>query len=375
VRGGRLQRIRELDGLRGVAVLLVVVGHSIHHPSLVLWGPHWGWIGVNLFFVLSGFLITTILFRTVGGSAPLRTFYVRRVLRIFPLYYAVLLVYFAASLCAGTPQPWHTVGTYLFFLQGILQPSITQIRIVPHPAWVIMGFSVLWSLSAEEAFYLLWAPVVVGLRARRGPLLVLLASILLLDPVLRYFYPDAHWIQETFWGQMDSLAAGALLAALWMEPGGEMRSWAQRHRRMLLVVGVALIGCAIWLDLATGAFHKTPLHQRIFNAAEYSLLWAAWSMVLLAVLASTSRATLLARALRAPWLVWLGTISYCLYLVHYPVYLFWRQHVPPAVAVPVALACSLGISACSWRWLEWPAAAWKQKHYPMEKSIVPGAAP
>ncbi len=362
-----MQRIRELDGLRGFAVALVVFGHYIHHPSLRFFGPQWGWIGVNLFFVLSGFLITTILLRA-DEDAPLKKFYARRILRIFPLYYGVLLVYFLASACAGTPQPWNTSVVYLFFLQAILPPTLTHLQIVPHPDWVIMGFSVLWTLSVEELFYLLWAPLVVRTQTRRKRLQQGLVLVLLLTPVLRFFYPDPHWIQESFLGQMDSLAAGALLAVVWKTHVTTLRPWAQKHARSLYGVCGVLLSGAIWIDWATGIPYKASMYLRMFNAAEYTLLWAAWAALLLATLASSGMLRIIPRTLRHRALVWLGSISYCLYLVHYPIFLFWRNYLPHTVALPIALATSLAISALSLRVLEKPLAQWKQRKFPYRES-------
>ena len=157
------QRILELDGLRGIAIAMVLMRHYIHHPSLLLLGPQWGWMGVNLFFVLSGFLITSILLRLTDQPGALKIFYARRSLRLFPLYFLALLVYFVASAGVGTPQPAKTVFLYISFLQAFLPPLVTHLKIVPHPDWVVMGFGVLWSLSVEEYFYVLWASLVGAL--------------------------------------------------------------------------------------------------------------------------------------------------------------------------------------------------------------------
>ena len=365
-----MKRIRELDGLRGIAVALVVLGHYIHHPSLVFLGPQWGWTGVNLFFVLSGFLITTILLRTVEVQGTLQTFYARRTLRIFPLYYLVLAIYFLASASVKTPQPWNTVAVYLFFLQAILPATITHIVIVPHPDWVIMGFSVLWTLSVEELFYLLWAPLVVFTHARRRLLLRFLTCILLLTPLLRFFYPDPRGIQEMFLGQMDCLAAGALLAVGWKDHAEALRPWAQKNAARLYLACGVLIGAAIWIDLATGIPYKTPLQMRLFNAPAYTLLWAAWGALLLATLACSGGPQRLPRLLRSRFLGWLGKISYCLYLVHYPIFLFWRDYLPHSVALPVALVTSLVVSALSWKLLEGPIARWKEGSFQYKKPLT-----
>ncbi|MHB8303097.1 MAG: acyltransferase family protein [Acidobacteriaceae bacterium] len=360
------QRTPELDGLRGTAILLVLMRHYVHHPSLLLLGPQWGWMGVNLFFVLSGFLITSILLRIAGQSksserpATLKTFYARRSLRLFPLYFLALVVYFFASAVVGTPQPLRTLLLYVTFLQAFLPPLVTHLQIVPHPAWVVMGFGVLWSLSVEEYFYLLWAPVVTFARARRAPLVTVLLAILVLTPWLRFFYPDPRGGQELFLAQMDSLAAGCLLSVLWQDHGEHWRPRIQRHALALYGCVVALLGLAIWIDFATGIAKRSEFDLRLFNATDYTVLWLAWSLLLLVALAVSGTQQRMARFLRHRVLCWFGRISYCLYVVHYPIYLVLRNYLPHSVALLVALVCSLTVASLSWRYFEGPIARWKQ---------------
>ncbi|MHB1959139.1 MAG: acyltransferase family protein [Acidobacteriaceae bacterium] len=361
------QRILELDGLRGIAIGLVLMRHYIHHPSLLLLGPQWGWMGVNLFFVLSGFLITSILLRLTDQRGALKIFYARRSLRLFPLYFLALLVYFAASASVGTPQPAKTVFLYISFLQAFVPPLVTHLKIVPHPDWVVMGFGVLWSLSVEEYFYILWASLVTFTRAHRAPLLAILALILLLTPWARFFYPDPKGGQELFLAQMDSLAAGCLVAILWRDHGQRWRTHLQRHARWLYGCVAALIALAIWIDFATGITKRSVFDQRIFNATDYTVLWLAWSLWLLVTLAVSGTSGMVPRLLRQPLLRWLGRISYCLYIVHYPIYLALRNYLPHSVALIAGLAAALGLSAASWRYFEGPIARWKQHafRYPM----------
>ena len=361
------QRIPELDGLRGIAIALVLMRHYIHHPGLLLLGPQWGWMGVNLFFVLSGFLITSILLRLTNQPGGLKAFYARRSLRVFPLYFLALLVYFVASASVGTPQPAKTVLLYVTFLQAFLPPLVTHLRIIPHPGWVIMGFAVLWSLSVEEYFYILWAPLVTFTRARRTPLLVILALILFLTPWIRFFYPDPRGGQELFIAQMDSLAVGCLVGILWQDHGHRWRVSLQRHAGWLYGCVAALLAFAIWIDFATGITKLSILNQRIFNATDYTVLWMAWSLWLVVILAVTGTSGTMPRLLRSPLLRWLGRISYCLYVVHYPIYMALRNYMPHSIALIAALAASLGVSTLSWRYFEGPIARWKQHvfRYPM----------
>lgn len=361
------QRIAELDGLRGIAIALVLMRHYIHHPSLLLLGPQWGWMGVNLFFVLSGFLITSILLRLTNQPGGLKAFYARRSLRVFPLYFLALLVYFVASASVGTPQPAKTVFLYATFLQAFLPPLLTHLTIIPHPDWVVMGFAVLWSLSVEEYFYILWAPLVTLTRARRKPLFVILGLILFFTPWIRFFYPDPKGGQELFIAQMDSLAVGCLVAILWQDHGHRWRARLQHCAGWLYGGVAALLALAIWIDFATGITKFSILSQRIFNATDYTVLWLAWSLWLVAILAVTGTSGWMPRLLRSALLRWLGRISYCLYVVHYPIYLAMRNYMPHSIALIAALAASLAVATLSWRYFEGPIARWKQHafRYPM----------
>jgi peptidoglycan/LPS O-acetylase OafA/YrhL len=367
------KRIPELDGMRGIAIALVLMRHYIHHPSLLLLGPQWGWMGVNLFFVLSGFLITSILLRLVSHPEALKVFYARRTLRVFPLYFLALAVYFAASAACGTPQPLKTVLLYCTFLHAFIPPLITHLQIIPHPGWVVMGFGVLWSLSVEEYFYVLWAPVVLFTRAHRKALLILLIAILCITPWIRFFYPDPRGGQELFIAQMDSLAAGCLLAIFWQDHGARWRAAIQRRVGWFYVAAAGLVGLAIWIDFATGITKRSLLDFRIFNTTDYTVLWMGWTVWLAAALAVSGTGGWMARGLRSPVLCWLGRISYCLYVVHYPIYLALRNYVPHSVAVPVALAISLLVSELSWRYFEGPIARWKQKQFRYQLEPQPEA--
>jgi peptidoglycan/LPS O-acetylase OafA/YrhL len=369
-----MQRISELDGLRGIAILLVLMRHYIHHPRLLLLGPQWGWMGVNLFFVLSGFLITSILLRLAKQpNAGLRTFYARRTLRIFPLYYLALLVYFVASASVGTPQPLKTVVLYATFLQAFIPPLVTHLQVVPHPAWVIMGFGVLWSLSVEEYFYVLWAPLVVWTRARRRVLFVILGLVLLATPWIRFYYPDPRGAQELFIAQMDSLAAGCLIAILWQDHATALRGFVERRANLLHLCVAVLVGIAIWIDFATGISKRNVVALRLFNATDYTVLWLAWSLWLLVTLGIAGTSGWMPRLLRHPILVWLGKISYCLYVVHYPIYLALRNYMAHSIALPFGLAISLAISWFSWRYFEGPIASWKQHAFRYRMESQPEA--
>ena len=161
-----MNAIKNLDGVRGIAILLVVLFHLPMQPG---WGGAlgltlpFGWMGVQLFFVLSGFLITRILISSKEQpfGAYLRRLYVRRVLRIFPLYYGFLLALGAVYLATALPEPLERYWPYL--------ATFTWNWTRADAAWEESNrFVHLWSLSVEEQFYLVWPALVVLLIGHVG---------------------------------------------------------------------------------------------------------------------------------------------------------------------------------------------------------------
>ena len=216
---GPLDPIRNLDGVRGLAILLVVFFHLPTEPG---WGGAlgltlpFGWMGVQLFFVLSGFLITRILLRSKDQRLGpyLRRFYVRRALRIFPLYYGYLLVLALVYAATSLPEQFARYWPYL--------ATFTWNWTRADAAWEESNrFVHLWSLSVEEQFYLLW-PLLVFALSRRGVLIAAVTAVIAC-PFVRMAFADAYAARAldpytvydaTYWntlGQLDAFAWGALL--------------------------------------------------------------------------------------------------------------------------------------------------------------------
>lgn len=346
-----MKRIPQLDGLRGLAVLLVLVHNTDQYPSLHL-GPiqHFGWMGVDLFFVLSGFLITGILLDTKSDGAYFKNFYVRRCLRIWPLYYAALVLMFvvvphlvpaeAGAIFAPRSSPW---WSYLFYLQDYL------VR-VPTQATGLLG--VTWSLAVEEQFYLIWPLVVWFLTPRI--LQWVAVSAIVLSPILR-FVLAGHGviIYSNPACRLDGLMAGALLALSTRSPGFE----ASRYARFAWVAAPVLLLLAL----------QTDGEQWL----QFSLVaLASASLVYLALFAQEKA---LQAVLKTRFLVYTGTISYAIYLLEkLPLDAVKALHVQsrPWLAFAATTAATYLLATLSWHVLERPFLRLKR----FFESPAPGAA-
>jgi peptidoglycan/LPS O-acetylase OafA/YrhL len=286
----------ELDSLRGLAILLVLIYHGIAPPlhaqlssvgNLLVAAAGYGWIGVNLFFVLSGFLITGILLDKRNQPGYFRNFYLRRALRILPALYATLLVLLAAGWIS-----WRFLALGALFLA-----NCGPLLGVP------LQYGPLWSLAVEEHFYIVWPWVVRRWSSRR--LLMLLAAICVLTPVLRganfvLAGRPANLVQLYTWFNLDGLALGAMLA-VWLRESSFRRVQLARAALPLLAGGTIAFFVLLSHPLANAAALATAL-----NVGSTGLLSGS-------LLAGTNRWV---RLVNRPVLGFLGYISYGLYLVH-----------------------------------------------------------
>ncbi len=305
-----------LDGLRGIAIILVLFHHfTILSPATdldraIVQVPLIGWSGVDLFFVLSGFLITGILIDARGSDRYFSSFYARRTLRIFPLYYLivflslVVLPRFPASydLFVGAAAPREQLPYWLY---------LTNFAVAARDRFVHGVLDIAWSLAIEEQFYLVWAVVVWLCPARL--LGGLCAAILGAAPLARTWAlaqgaePIDVYVLTPY--RADALAVGALLA--W----AARRGWLAGQGRAALLGGmVAFSGVIVvcWMD--GESWWWGPAMQRV----GYSLL-ALTSGGLLVGALMLPQQHLWPRLLSAGWLRAFGRYSYCLYLIHLPV--------------------------------------------------------
>lgn len=330
-------KIPQLDAVRGIAFLLVL-GHNLggKYPQIHLdWIFAQGWMGVDLFFVLSGFLITGILVETRETSTYFRNFYARRCLRIWPLYYSLLLIMFVAipflrpaegQMIFEKSSPW---WAYPLFLQNF---------VLKYSSLAAGPLGVTWSLAIEEQFYLVW-PLVVRFASRRN-LKRIAVAILLASPFVRMLLMHTHVdIYTNLICRLDGLMAGSLLAVVLQEANFQTSRWVKPAWITLLVAApVALV------------------------TAYLQMAWIVYSFAALAAVsfiyvAMYSKQAWLQNVLKNRFLLFTGLISYGLYLLHrLAIGAATTLHLDryPLASVLFVIALSYLLATLSWRFLEQP---------------------
>jgi peptidoglycan/LPS O-acetylase OafA/YrhL len=357
-------RIPALDGVRGLAILIVLIHNAswVLAPSallpmkLVMATTAIGWVGVQLFFVLSGFLITSILLETRESPHYLSNFYIRRVLRIFPLYYVFLFAALVIAPLVADPG-WAAVArqnqwwlwTFTFNWGAPLGHSV-------------LGLPHLWSLAVEEQFYLFW-PFIVLLLSRRQ-LIALCFGALMLTPLIRLGLrldgPSGAAYQFTV-ARWDALAGGALVAILLTTDSG--RAWLAKALEPAALGSLVLIAIIL---LATHNFNENGLWTQVVGQSLTIFLFSWLVYIGVAPRTRFERAT--QRATSKQWLRFLGKYSYAIYLFHYPFHTIASNYLADAVNgqddlwrlarwglyVAGIATASILAALCSWRLLERP---------------------
>ena len=309
--------VKSLDGLRGIAILATVGVHVMALGSIPAWDTsvlrashifQFGWMGVDLFFVLSGFLITGILLDTAGASNYFRSFYSRRMLRIFPLYYLVIFSLMALSpwlrhtRAAGLGASGQHWGIYIAYLQAwwkFLFPDLPQGH-----------FLIYWTLSVEEQFYLLW-PLVVYLLPR-GVFIRLCVAICFFCPLLRWFLMhDPANIGLVFTStltRMDTLVWGALAALLVRQP----QLFARIKPLLPYILGISA-AILLLIDFPLHEFYSRSFYTSV---AGFSVIAIGAFALLLLAYDSDQQGGRIAKYLSLPILRSLGRYSYGMYVWH-----------------------------------------------------------
>jgi peptidoglycan/LPS O-acetylase OafA/YrhL len=344
----RRGRLDALDGLRALAVGVVF----LHHASMDRFPG--GFFGVDLFFVLSGYLITTLLLREheARGSLWLGGFYLRRLLRLAPALVALVVVTVpvAAALGLGSPLADGAAAlTYLTDVYGATGRGYAGL--LPHT----------WSLAVEEQFYLVWpAVLVVGLR-RGWPLGRLVAGLLAGSAVVTALAAvaggahDPRWLAELYRApvaHVPELFCGVLLAVLVRRPAGMRRLTVLANPAVPVVIVVAL-------GLATLGVHESLLGLYVGGFTGAGLVMAA-----LVGHTLVAPGSWVSRLLARRPLVWVGARSYGIYLWHYPALKVLALHLHQTVVlVPVGAVVTVGLAELSWRAVEVPFLRRKEERY------------
>ncbi len=348
-------RLGYLDGVRGVAILLVLLAHTFP-DSLTVAGP----LGVQIFFVLSGYLITTLLVSEVErrGGIDLPRFFVRRALRLLPALVVTVVLYVLVIALLGDPERLRQA--VLGAVTGLVY--LTDFALAVH-ADVPQELGHLWSLAVEEHFYIVW-PLLVGLTMRRwgspglrrvlgiafaaslplGLAYALIPFIHRLDSVDFYFLPSA-WV--------GSLVAGAFLAVA-------IPRWRDRRvPQVLSAVPLTLAGMALAVYLCVEQVWIGPVLLLLGIPLSGLVMTGVLARVILVP------SSVLRRVLEWHALVRLGQISYGVYLLNRPVILLAEEWFAPGLGVRVvAAAVSVGLAWAMFRWVERPVLELKARWAP-----------
>ena len=395
-----MQRIRELDGLRAIAILGVLLAHFTHGHGAFANLMYLGWSGVDLFFAISGFLITSILIGLREHEAPFKTFYWRRTLRIFPAYYLSLsLILILASVhheridFVATLRYWLFLSSArlglirLAFSRLLLHSPVASLAYSRITAYSILGFKdclgIYWSLSVEELFYLIWAPVI--LKGSRKIVLFCSIAPFLLCPLLRALVHTTPHIDEMagFVFRFDSLAAGGCVALLfWAREKGHLKVRLVDRCLILTIVlsSLALLLLSVSCGVFKGADVRTTMGFSVFG---YSLLGVFCASVVGACARWSGNLPLISRILRSGVAVYLGTVSYTIYLIHLPVYVFVQLMIHRSLghyvivgagsfsvlSAILSVGCTVALAALSWRYFETPILRLREKRFSMRKPL------
>ncbi len=331
-------RIPSLDGLRALSIAFVLVQHTVRSTGdhFVKYTTHFGSLGVWIFFVISGFIITNLLLREADrGPISLRQFYLRRGLRLLPALFAYLIFVAIIQECVVDlkVRPIHFFSGAFF--------------LVPYIPWWHHPWATghLWSLAVEEHFYIFWPPLLAWLGVKRAKWLVIAAVLVM--PVFRVcWYKAELWyntelnpLANSLFGIGDLMAYGALAAIWYHRQPEQMLRCVRRSVTLGRIVAVVAIGSILYLRTT----RVLPILDVPFGMTVVGL---AVTYLLLSV-CFAERASLLFRLLNLPAVAWVGTISYSLYLWQQP-FLYdyspknqWWQQFP----VNISLAVAAGIAS------------------------------
>lgn len=291
--------IPALDGLRGIAILLVVLFHTFHFML--------GWCGVDLFFILSGFLITSSLIETKEDKNYLKKFWLKRILRIFPLYYLILIIILIPKFFFNIDTVSYNSWSYWFYLQNWVY---VYNGVFPDGKDTLNHF---WSLAIEEQFYLLF-PFVIKYTPKKNLVAVLFTFIVIAVGARYYFFAHkniGYYVATV--SRLDALSIGALMAFSVREYKHLLEKYI--HVAFYSTLCYVIFAIAIYQDL----HFSNPLIAT-FGLTAFAILFAC----ILIYSISNFKNNFLTTILNNRYLKFIGKISYGLYVYHWVLYVFLR---------------------------------------------------
>ena len=359
-----------LDGIRAIAFLMVFANH--YGNMACNWQIfEWGWTGVDLFFVLSGFLITGILYDSLHRSDYFRNFYIRRALRIFPLFYGFwIVILLLVPVLHFTLNRYNlAMAAYVgnFFLSGLIVARKLQLfhlayGSLHHPGhYSYISITPLWSLCVEEQFYLVWPAVIYFVRSRKV-LLRVCFTVIALTPFARALYMHRYpqlagvgGIYVNSFLRLDTLLVGAAVA-LWLREHSPSAVNVRRAAWAAILIALTTLVASLTIFVKNAA--EVSVTNRVTSTVGFTLIAITGAGLLLLAIDPSTR---ISRWLQYRPLVSLGRISYGLYFFHglfsnafFTLSRFlWPHHL--AFLVPLAaFAVALTAASLSFRFVESP---------------------
>lgn len=348
-----MKRSQALDSVRGIAILLVLIWHYLPRkgaiPDWLLTSTSMFWSGVDLFFVLSGFLIAGILLQNANSRNYFSTFYIRRAARIIPLYLLIffiliVVINWAPEFIEKSSRTHLPLWSYLTFTQNFVYAAKERFN----DPWM----DVTWSLAIEEQFYIFLSLLVRFLNRKK--LAVLAVGLIILAPILRYHAPNYMVAYLYPFHRADSLMLGVFLALVWQwDEGKELL-----HKHVNLLRGSCVL---LFLVIAYLSYRETSIGS-IFGHFWLAVFYFNF-LVLVLIRTSEERKF---HPFNNKFLEWLGLRSYGIYLFHKPVQLlvplliaqFLTDDLARWLVILIYTVILLVVCELSYRFLEKPIMAW-----------------
>jgi peptidoglycan/LPS O-acetylase OafA/YrhL len=365
VRPSKREHVPALDGIRGYGFLGIFLAHYLS-PAIqryrsnplvngLFYIEQIAWMAVPAFFVLSGYLVGSILFDTRDREGFFRVFYGRRILRILPVYYMTLLVIAVMGLAQGVHLN-HVFWAHFIYIQNLLPGYGSNGRA---PSTQIIH---LWSLAIEEQFYLAW-PIVVWFAKDRIKLLKIIAvlcgfcfTIRLISPLIHLSPSRVYFATPT---RVDAILLGVGLALV--------ADHKVFKRLQPLAKYAVVVGTALWMI----SFSTHPDDPNNYYRVAVEIPLANFTVLAL-VAAAIDEKSRLARACTVRWACWLGTMTYGLYVYHFTYHKWFSDTFRPILShympdpwayvatAAIAFALTIGLAVLSYRFVEQPALSLKK---------------